>query len=258
MKRLGRRGLVALAAFGAGLALAVVPSMGANVDVTATASDTFNPKTVTVTQGDSVTWTNVGGGFHNVKFDDGSYTQPAAPDPGDWKVSRTFTSAGTHRYYCEAHGSAGGVGMSGTVVVNPVSGTTTPTSPTSPTTPTTPGSVTDKSAPTLSLSVRRSQRILRRRGLVISVRVDEPATVTAKARVTVPGGSSRILKLRKATRRLQAGERARLKLRLPRKTRRAVTSALARRSRLRAKVSVTARDSADNTRRRTRSLIVRK
>jgi plastocyanin len=29
----------------------------------------------------------------------------------------TFNAAGTYRYYCVAHGSRGGVGMSGTVVV---------------------------------------------------------------------------------------------------------------------------------------------
>jgi plastocyanin len=246
--------LLALTAFLAGLALAVVPTFGANVDVTAGPGETFSPKTVTVAQGDSVTWTNAGG-FHNVKFEDGLFTEPSPPDSTSWKVSRTFTTAGTYGYYCEVHQSEG---MTGTVVVNPPSGTTTPPPggggpPPGPP----PGTVVDKSAPSLSLSVRSAQRILRRRALVISVRVDEQATVTAKARITVPG-ASRVLKLRKATRKLAPGVRAKLKLRLSRKKRAAVASALARRSRLRAKVTVTAKDAAGNTRSHKRSVSVRK
>src|SRR4051812_4147533 len=103
MVRLGVRGLFVLPVFLAGLAVAVVPSLGANTDVTAGGgSNTFSPKTVTVSQGDSVTWTNTPGQFHNVKFEDGGLEQPSEPDSSAWKTSRTFTSAGTYRYYCEA------------------------------------------------------------------------------------------------------------------------------------------------------------
>ena len=51
-----------------------------------------HPRTVTVSQGESVTWNNAGG-FHNVRFDDDSFTQPVAPIRA-WTVSRTFTSRG--------------------------------------------------------------------------------------------------------------------------------------------------------------------
>ena len=73
----------------------------------------------TVDIGDTV-WTNAGG-LHNVKFDDGSFEQPADLQGNSWTVSRTFDSAGTYRYYCELHGDINGAGMSGTVTVNPAS-----------------------------------------------------------------------------------------------------------------------------------------
>ena len=84
---------------------------------------TFSPDEVTIAPGDSVRWTNQGG-FHNVKFDDGSFEQPGNP-ASSWPdpVVRSFPSAGHFRYYCEQHGGPGGSGMAGTVhVVAPGSG----------------------------------------------------------------------------------------------------------------------------------------
>jgi plastocyanin len=251
--RFGARGLIALTAFLAGLALAVVPTLGANTDVTVGGgTNTFSPKTVTISQGDSVTWTNAGG-FHNVKFDDGTVVHELSSSA--WTASRAFASAGTFSYFCEAHQAEG---MTGTVVVNAAGSTTIPppggggppgTGP--------PPTVHDTSAPKLDLSIRSTQRILRHRALIVSVRVDEQSTVTAKARITV-SGASRVLKLRTVKRRLDAGERKKLNLRLSRKTRAAVTSALSRRSRLKAKLTVSAKDAAGNTRTRKRSLTVKK
>jgi hypothetical protein len=91
---------------------------------------------VTVDIGDTVTWHNEGG-FHNVKFDDGSFEQPADVQSDNWTVSRTFNSAGSFGYYCEAHGAPNGVGMSGTVTVN--SGDTVPSTDPPPGTDTVPG-----------------------------------------------------------------------------------------------------------------------
>jgi plastocyanin len=105
-----------VAAVGA-LVLAASPALGANQSVTATTNLQFSPAEVTITQGETVTWTNAGGD-HNVVFDDGSFTQPPGADPSLWTVSRTFNAAGAFRYYCVAHGLAGGIGMAGTVVVN--------------------------------------------------------------------------------------------------------------------------------------------
>jgi plastocyanin len=98
------------------LTLAVVPAFAADQAVTATPSDEFTPANVAVNQGEKVTWTNAGGS-HNVKFDDGSFEQPANPSSSPWMVSRTFNSPGTFRYYCEQHGGPNGAGMSGTVTV---------------------------------------------------------------------------------------------------------------------------------------------
>jgi plastocyanin len=99
------------------LAVPVCPALAANTNVTV-GSNFFNAANVTITQGDTVTWTNTGG-THNVKFDDGSYTMPSPASSALWSVNRTFNTTGTFRYYCQVHGGPGGVGMSGTVTVNP-------------------------------------------------------------------------------------------------------------------------------------------
>ena len=99
------------------LLVPAVPARAVNQTVTATGISTFSPKTVTVNTGEMVTWNN-GSGLHNVHFDDNSFDMPASPSSSAWSVSRTFTSPGTFRYYCEAHGGPNGSGMSGTVWVN--------------------------------------------------------------------------------------------------------------------------------------------
>jgi plastocyanin len=100
----------------AGLMLAAAPALAANQTVTANSANQFTPASVTVNQGEIVTWNNTGG-LHNVHFDDNSYVQPPTPQVAPWTVSRTFNSPGSFRYYCEAHGGAGGLGMSGVVNV---------------------------------------------------------------------------------------------------------------------------------------------
>ena len=88
----------------------------ANQTVTALSGpDRFAPSTVTVNQGEMVTWNN-GGGLHNVQFNDGSYEMPADPDSSGWTVSRTFNTPGTFSYVCRQHAST----MSGSVIVLPV------------------------------------------------------------------------------------------------------------------------------------------
>ncbi len=103
----------------------VVPASAADQSVTATPSDEFSPPAVEIDVGDTVTWNN-GGGFHNVKFDDGSFEQPSSPSATPWTVQRTFDTPGTFRYYCEEHGGPGGAGMAGTVSVRDPSGTAPP------------------------------------------------------------------------------------------------------------------------------------
>jgi plastocyanin len=145
--------------------LAGAPSApAANQQVTATPANTFSPQTVTVTQGDSVTWTN-GGGPHNVHFDDNSFDEPPDAAFPPWTVSRTFAEPGSFTYYCEAHSF---VGMTGTVNVVPVE-TAAPAGATSGTAP-----VSGQATGTVCASKRRFT--IRLRGLermrVRSVRVE--------------------------------------------------------------------------------------
>lgn len=116
---------------GIALAFALVLAVPAPAaTVTATISSTFTPTPVTIVAGDTVTWNNVGGGFHNVVADDASFRCADGCDgdiggDGDastasWTFDRFFATSGTVAYHCEIHGAIGGVGMAGTIVVLPV------------------------------------------------------------------------------------------------------------------------------------------
>lgn len=87
--------------------------------VNANPDNTFTPQTVTIQQGDTVTWINQGG-VHNVAAQDGSFRCAVScvgtggdPAPG-WSFSLTFSSPGTIDYLCETHQ---GLGMTGRVIV---------------------------------------------------------------------------------------------------------------------------------------------
>ncbi|HEX4496200.1 MAG TPA: Calx-beta domain-containing protein [Thermoanaerobaculia bacterium] len=96
------------------LAAAALPASAATVKVTVGGADlVFTPQTVSIQTGDTVTWTNAGGG-HNVASDDGSFSN--AVSGSAWTFSHTYTAAGTFGYHCSVHGSPGS-GMFGTVVV---------------------------------------------------------------------------------------------------------------------------------------------
>jgi plastocyanin len=96
----------------------------ADATVTATASNTFEPASVTINQGETVTWTNSGGGNHNVIFDDGVRYPPSGSSSAAWTFPRTFNTPGTYSYYCSVHQN---LGMTGTVTVNPAPVTPPPT-----------------------------------------------------------------------------------------------------------------------------------
>jgi plastocyanin len=95
----------------------VVPASAADQTVTAQPSSEWSPDDVTVDTGDTITWNNAGG-VHNVRFNDGSYTQPGQPSSSDWSVQRTFDTPGIFRYQCGFHGSA----MAGVVRVRDATG----------------------------------------------------------------------------------------------------------------------------------------
>ena len=98
------------------VALMAVPASAADQSVTANPDNTFSPDHVTIDVGDKVTWKN-DGGFHNVRFADGSFEEPGNPDVAQWTVERTFDRPGSFTYYCEAHGTPEGGGMAGHVEV---------------------------------------------------------------------------------------------------------------------------------------------
>ncbi|HEX4956418.1 MAG TPA: Calx-beta domain-containing protein [Thermoanaerobaculia bacterium] len=102
------------------------PVSAATIDVTVGPGLSFSPATVTIQVGDTVRWTNVGGGFHNVRADDDSFRcasgcdgQGGDGDPATsaWTASITFNAAGIHPYYCEVHSLPGASGMNGMVIV---------------------------------------------------------------------------------------------------------------------------------------------
>lgn len=71
----------------------------------------FDPDSVLVTKGSTVTWTWAPGStLHSVTFDDGATS--ATISSGSY--SRTFNATGTFHYHCKVHG----VSMSGTVTVH--------------------------------------------------------------------------------------------------------------------------------------------
>jgi plastocyanin len=199
--------IVSLAAFLA----AVAPAPAANQTVTARPSLRFDPATVSINQGDTVTWTNVGGCggncLHDVAFDDGSFRQPPIPADNAWTVSRTFGAPGTFRYYCSIHGHSGGIGMSGRVVVNAIAGGPPsdggtqpgatappgvgPTEGSPPSSPTTPS----PSAPTTSpppATQRAKGRCRSRRKFRIRLRQPDGLRFRS-ARVSVNGKPARVV-----------------------------------------------------------------
>jgi plastocyanin len=105
--------LVALAVTAAPAGGGEAVSARLRTDASVQASDNFfTPSTVTINQGETVTWTNAGTNPHNVHFQDG-FDQPQDPDSSGWTVMRKFDAAGSFQYVCEQH-----PGMTGTVTVN--------------------------------------------------------------------------------------------------------------------------------------------
>lgn len=85
---------------------------------------TFSPSTLTINQGDTVTFTNAGG-THNVHATSGptlfqcsvNCSTTNTPNGALWSDTITFPTAGTVHYQCDAHA---GLGMTGTITVNPL------------------------------------------------------------------------------------------------------------------------------------------
>jgi plastocyanin len=116
--------------FGGACALFAVTASATDYQVQAlTSPNRFEPSTLTIAPGDTVTFTNMGG-FHNVVSDTGAMVQfrcangcdgvgagngDAAGPP--WTATVTFPDEGVEGFHCEVHGADGGIGMSGTITV---------------------------------------------------------------------------------------------------------------------------------------------
>jgi plastocyanin len=79
----------------------------------------FEPAELTVSVGQTVNWYwPPGSADHNVVPDDNDSPPKSGAPAGYPKFhSYQFTIPGTYHYYCQVHGAAGGVGMSGTITV---------------------------------------------------------------------------------------------------------------------------------------------
>lgn len=93
----------------------------------------FTPATITLNQGDTITWTNDGPSAHTASARDGSF------DTGILQKgqsgSHTFTQAGTFAYYCKIHPF-----MHGTIVVQGQASPATPSGTSTNASPSSPGS----------------------------------------------------------------------------------------------------------------------
>jgi len=74
----------------------------------------FEPKTLTVKVGTTVTWT-VEGGTHTVVSDGKTFTSQGLSSGKSF--SHQFTKAGKYPYHCTLHGSPGGKEMAGGIIV---------------------------------------------------------------------------------------------------------------------------------------------
>ena len=72
----------------------------------------FNPNSLTIKVGDTVTWTNLDSAAHTVVADDGSFKSDRLITGATFQY--TFNTAGTFTYKCGIHAS-----MTGTLIVQP-------------------------------------------------------------------------------------------------------------------------------------------
>lgn len=118
MKNLCR---VFVACFGLGVALVAGNTHSVQFDASAQSASQvtitdykFEPKTLTVNEGDTVTWNNKEG-LHTVKSDTEFFVSKNLK-AGD-SFSYQFTKAGKYPYHCAFHGGKGGADMAGTIIV---------------------------------------------------------------------------------------------------------------------------------------------
>jgi amicyanin len=89
------------------------PSAAGGGNAIAIQNFAFEPATMTIKTGDTVTWTNKDGAPHTIVADSGSPVQFSSSQLSTGNsYSFTFTQAGSYTYHCSIHPS-----MKGTIVV---------------------------------------------------------------------------------------------------------------------------------------------
>jgi plastocyanin len=106
----GGGGSTATTAPGGGPTTVVNGQIGGNEIQVVMSNRAFDPATITVNVGDTVTWLNQDAPQHDVVVDNGEFT--SEPFDQGQTFSFTFTKAGTYTYHCSIH-----PGMTGTVTV---------------------------------------------------------------------------------------------------------------------------------------------
>jgi plastocyanin len=92
-------------------AQSAAPAGGISID-----NFTFNPPTLTVKAGTTVTWTNKDDIPHGIASSNNAFTRSKAMDTDD-SFSFTFTAPGTYQYFCYIHPH-----MTGMIVVQAATG----------------------------------------------------------------------------------------------------------------------------------------
>ncbi|MEP6687859.1 MAG: plastocyanin/azurin family copper-binding protein [Gemmatimonadales bacterium] len=97
------------------------PAAANTVHVLSDGGNRFEPASITVFVGDTVNWLwPVGSASHNIVPDDGNQPSTSGAPTGFPKfLSFRFATPGVYPYHCTVHGGPGGVGMSGSVTVQP-------------------------------------------------------------------------------------------------------------------------------------------
>src|SRR5947208_9143944 len=97
-----RRGVVrSLQLLGIAALLALVPTVAALAASVTVQDFQYIPSSVTVSAGQSVTWTSQGPSPHTVTADGGSFDSGTL-NPGQ-SFTHSFTTAGTFPYHCQFH-----------------------------------------------------------------------------------------------------------------------------------------------------------
>ncbi|MBI3426221.1 MAG: cupredoxin family copper-binding protein [Acidobacteria bacterium] len=97
------------------LARAAQPAAAAAANEVSINNTQFEPKTLTVAKGATVTWTNKEAKPHTVTADDNSFASKVMKENETY--SYKFEKPGTYAYHCAFHGGNAGKGMAGTIVV---------------------------------------------------------------------------------------------------------------------------------------------